>query len=240
MTSSGTRKNNQSTAPRKQSKPRKERRKRTRASRVQNSSSEPEDQVLDRSPRPSPPAPPRKRRRGTEGLNSSSESENQDLDEHEHDDSEDENEFLPNGSDQDDESDKSLPSSDDDRQTESQRAKKAIAHQKTKAPLVLTPPNIPNVELFNSRNDPISTTKTRTPRDVEDLVQPTPDGILSIAVEATKPLATRYALFEAPFPTGDVKATQIARWWKQAVAEEQPELRKTGVPKSFSTAVSVS
>jgi hypothetical protein len=168
----------------------------------------------------------------TQVLNSSSESENQDLEQHQHDDSEDENEFLPNGSDEDDESDKSLPSSDDDRQTESQRAKKAIAHQKTKAPLVFTPPNIPNVELFNSRNDPISTTKTRTPKDVEDLVQPTPDGILSIAVEAIKPLTTRYALFEAPFPTGDVKATQIARWWKQAVAEEQPGCGKLKFPKA--------
>jgi hypothetical protein len=121
----------------------------------------------------------------------SSESENQDLEQHEQDDSEAENGFLPNRSDEDDESDKSLPSSANDRKTESQRAKKAFAHEKTKAPLVFTYPNILNVELFNFRNDPISTKKTRTPKDVEDLVQPTPDGILSIAAEVTTPLVPK-------------------------------------------------
>jgi hypothetical protein len=207
MTSSSTRKNNQSTAPHKQSK----------------------------RPKPSTPAAPRKRTKLSQVQNPSPEREKQSPEQEEDETSDEDRDY-------DDElvEDPGSPSesSGDDEETASQQAKKAIARPKPKAPPAFTPPGQPNVELFDSRDDRVSTTKTRTPKNVEDLVQPTPDGILSIAVEATKPLATRYALFEAPFPAGDVKATHIARWWKQAVAEQQPELRNTEVPKIFSTTVS--
>jgi hypothetical protein len=178
---------------------------------------------------PSPPAASRKRTKDSHGRKTSSGVEEQDPEE-----SDSEDEFSAPPSDEED--NESSTSDEDDEQIGSQGATRR-SHT-----IVSNPPNPPVVELLDSRNDQVSRTKaplvTSTPRNVEDLMQPTPDGILSIAVEVTKPLATRYALFETPFPSPDVKATQIVLWWQQQVAKEQPELWNTEVPKSFTTAVS--